>query len=78
VFLEDKTLTNAQVKELFARGYKPEARGSDVYYCRREQQLGSRFETRICKTAGQITETELASKETTEQMQRRGGTPSGN
>jgi hypothetical protein len=67
----DKSLTDAQVKELLARGYKPQARGDEVLYCRREHQLGSRFETKICKTANPITRDELDGKETVQQLQRR-------
>jgi hypothetical protein len=67
----DTTLTDAQVKHILARGYKPQSHGGDVLYCRREQQLGSRFETKVCKTAGQLAEEELESRESTENMQRR-------
>jgi uncharacterized protein involved in copper resistance len=70
VVLVDKTLTDAQVKQLLARGYKPKGSGADVLYCRREQQLGSRFETKVCKTADQIKRDELDSQETTQGMQR--------
>lgn len=78
VVLVDKTLTNSQVKQLLSRGYKPESRGSDVFYCRREQQLGSRFETKVCRSAEQIAEAERASQEATKYMQRTGGNPGGN
>jgi hypothetical protein len=77
VVLVDKTLTNSQVKQLLSRGYKPEARGDNVFYCRREQQLGSRFETRVCRSAEQIAEAERASQEATKYIQRTGGNPSG-
>jgi len=77
VTLVDKTLTDAQVKQLLARGYKPQGHGDDVVYCRREQQLGSRFETRICRSAAQIVQDELNSKELTETMQRTQPSPSG-
>jgi hypothetical protein len=70
VVLVDKTLTDGQVKQLLARGYKPQSHGDDVLYCRREQQLGSHFETKICKTAAQIQRDELDSKETMQNMQR--------
>jgi hypothetical protein len=64
--LVDKTLTNAQVKQLLAKGYRPQGRGDNVYYCRREQVLGSRFEQKVCKTADQITRAELDSQEIAE------------
>ena len=40
VVLVDKTMTDAQVKQLLAKGYRPQARGGEVFYCRREQVLG--------------------------------------
>jgi len=41
-------------KELLARGYKLEMRRGEKYFCRREQQIGSRFETKSCNTAESI------------------------
>jgi hypothetical protein len=75
--LVDKTLTNAQVKQLLAKGYKPQGRGDEVYYCRREQELGSRFERKVCKTADQITRDELDSQEIAENAQKGMSSPSG-
>ncbi len=43
-----------QDKELIARGYKLEMRQGEKYFCRREQQLGSRFEVKTCDTAQSI------------------------
>jgi hypothetical protein len=78
VVLVDTTLTDAQVKQLLAKGYRPQARGGDVYYCRREAELGSHFEKKVCKTAEQIKLDELQSKEMTEKMQRSMTSPTGN
>jgi hypothetical protein len=75
--LVDKTLTNAQVKQLLAKGYKPQGRGDEVYYCRREQELGSRFEHKVCKTADQIMRDELDAQEMTGNVQKGMGSPSG-
>jgi hypothetical protein len=52
--LVDKTVTDAQVKQLLAQGYKPQASGDSVWYCHREQVLGTHFETRVCRTAEQM------------------------
>jgi hypothetical protein len=41
-------------KQLIARGYKLEVRQSEKYFCRREQQIGSRFEIKTCDTAQSI------------------------
>src|SRR6202012_5058428 len=54
IYLEDKTLTNDEVKKLFAQGYKPTSRNGEVYYCRKEGTLGTRFETTTCRTAQQM------------------------
>jgi hypothetical protein len=38
-------------KELISSGYKLEMHDGEKYFCRKEQQLGSRFEHKICDTA---------------------------
>jgi hypothetical protein len=48
-----------------------------VYYCRSERELGSRFETKVCKTAAQILEDEQGSKEATTYVQRTGAAQEG-
>jgi len=74
-FLVDDTVNDAQLKQLLAQGYKPasQARGNEVYYCRRESELGSRFESKVCKTAARILEDERQGKETTTNVERTGG-----
>ena len=71
----DDTVTDAQLKQILNKGYKPEsqARGHEVYYCRSERELGSRFETKVCRTAARILEEEQQGKETTTNMERTGG-----
>jgi hypothetical protein len=73
VYLEDKTLTNDEVKKLFAQGYKPTSRNGEVYYCRKEGSLGTRFETTTCRTAQQMKELERESKDLVLEKQRPGG-----
>jgi hypothetical protein len=70
----DDTVTDAQLKQILSKGYKPsgQARGNEVYYCRRERELGSRFETKVCKTAAQILQDEQGSKEAAAHVQRTG------
>jgi hypothetical protein len=77
VVLVDKTMTDAQVKQLLAKGYRPQARGGEVFYCRREAVLGSRFEQKICRSAEQLMRDEQDSKDMTERMQQSMGTPPG-
>lgn len=77
VVLVDDTVTDAQLKQILAKGYKPEAqaRGNEVYYCRRERSLGTRFETKVCKTSGHILRDELQGKEVATRVQRTDGNP---
>lgn len=77
VVLVDDTVTAGQLKQILAKGYKPEsqARGNEVYYCRSERPLGTRFETKICKTAGRILQDELQGKEMATRAEKTGGDP---
>ena len=71
----DDTVSDAQLKQILKRGYQPvsQARGNEVHYCRSETELGSRFETKVCKTAAQILQDEQGSKEATTDLERTGG-----
>lgn len=72
--LIDDTVNDAQLKQIRAKGYRPEAqaRGHEVYYCRSEHELGSRFEKKICKTAVHILQDELEGKELGASVERPG------
>jgi hypothetical protein len=56
-------------KELINRGYKLEMRHGERYFCRREQQLGSRFEVKSCNTAPSIQAQRLDSQEAVRTIQ---------
>jgi hypothetical protein len=73
--LVDDTVTDAQLKQILRKGYRPEsqARGNEVYYCRGERELGSRFETKVCRTAARILQEEQQGKEATTNVERTGG-----
>jgi hypothetical protein len=73
--LVDDTVNDAQLKQILAKGYKPEsqARDHEVYYCRRERQLGTLIQSKICKTSQQILQDELDGKEETTRLERIGG-----
>jgi hypothetical protein len=73
IYLEDKTLTNDEVKALFEQGYKPTSRNGEVYYCRREAQLGTRFEHMTCRTADQMKEIAREAKDLAAEKQRPSG-----
>ena len=71
--LEDKTLTNAEVKGLFNLGYKPVSRNGEVQYCRNETETGSRFATMTCRTADQMKQLVRDSKDMLAAQQKTGG-----
>ncbi|HUE48855.1 MAG TPA: hypothetical protein VMO54_06585 [Steroidobacteraceae bacterium] len=73
----DDTVTDAQLKQILAKGYKPEgqALGHEVFYCRRERPLGTRFETKTCKTAGHILRDEQQGKDLAQRAERTSGNP---
>ena len=76
--LEDKTLTNAEVSQLLAQGYRPQkGRGDDVLYCRSEQPTGTRFPQKVCKTADQIKAQIRDSKDMAARQQMPSGNPAG-
>jgi hypothetical protein len=77
--LVDDTVTDAQLKQILNKGYKPEsqARDNEVHYCRSESELGSRFEVKVCKTAAQILHDEQGGKEATTHVERTGAASEG-
>jgi hypothetical protein len=76
--LDDKTLTNAEVSQMLAQGYRPQkGRGDDVLYCRSEQPTGTRFPQKVCKTADQIKALNRDSKDMAARQQMPSGNPTG-
>ena len=77
--LVDDTVTDAQLKQILKKGYHPvsQARGHEVQYCRSETELGSRFETKVCRTAAQILQDEQAGKDSTTYLNRTGASADG-
>jgi hypothetical protein len=73
--LVDDTVTDAQLKQILSKGYKPvsQGRGNQVNYCRVERELGSHLETRVCKIATQILREEQGGKQAATDVQRTGG-----
>src|SRR4051812_27490875 len=69
----------ARLKRLRTAGYKPEAHGDEVVFCRREPVLGTHFQRKVCNTAEQLESLASTSQDELEQMQRTGmrGNPSG-
>ena len=72
--LVDDTVTEAQLKQILAKGYRPatQAPGHEVSYCRSEQLSGERFQTKVCKTARRILEDEQRGKDLIDSVDRIG------
>jgi len=70
----DDTVTQAQLKQILAKGYRPvaQASGNEVSYCRSEQLSGERFQTKVCKTARRILEDEQRGKDLINSVERIG------
>jgi hypothetical protein len=70
----------ARLKRLRTAGYKPEAHGDVVVFCRREPVLGTHFQRKVCNTADQLESVANTGQDELEQMQRDGmrGNPSSN
>jgi hypothetical protein len=72
--LVDDTLNDAQLKQILAKGYRPEAQapGHEVSYCRGEYLSGDRFVTKVCKTGAQILEDEQRGRDLLTSVERIG------
>jgi hypothetical protein len=72
--LVDDTLTDAQLKQILAKGYRPDSQvpGHEVSYCRGEQLSGERFVTKVCKTGEQILEDEQRGRDLINSVERIG------
>jgi len=69
VVLTDNSVSDMQLKQILSKGYHPEKRGDDVRYCRREAELGTRFEKKICRSATEILDEHTYGKELVERAQ---------
>jgi hypothetical protein len=77
--LVDDTVSDRQLKLILAKGYRPTRQrdAHEVLYCRNEGELGSRFSTKVCRTATQILQAEQQSKDVSVRLQRPGGSGGG-
>jgi hypothetical protein len=62
-------VTPAQMKAFRQAGYKPEVRNGQTLFCRKEAQLGTRFESKTCGTAADIARSTANSQELAERIQ---------
>jgi hypothetical protein len=63
VVLVDNVVSDQQLKQILALGYRPEGHGDQVLYCRREATPGTRFKTKTCRTSARILQDEAMAKE---------------
>ncbi len=68
IVLEDKTLTNEEVQQVLAQGYKPVGRNGKVYYCRREQVTGTNVPSTMCMTADTLKQLQEREKSGTDAL----------
>jgi len=59
----------AQMKAFRQAGYKAEVHNGRTFFCRREPQLGTRFESKVCGTAEEIERSTANSQELAERIQ---------
>jgi hypothetical protein len=64
--------TEALIKRMRGRGYKPINRNGILVFCRSEGQLGSHFERTRCNTLDELRNAELTGREYTQQIQQQG------
>jgi len=62
-------VTPEEMKAMRSAGYKPEVHNGQTLFCRREAQLGTRFESKVCGTVAQIDRSIRDSQELAERIQ---------
>jgi hypothetical protein len=66
-----KDAAEAKIKQFGVNGYKPEStKSGDTVYCKKETPVGSRFETKQCRTFEQLRDETINGREFVEQLQR--------
>ena|SRR5258708_812800 len=64
--------TEAEIKQMRSRGYKPVNRNGTLVFCRDEGELGSHFRRTHCSTLEQLKQAELSGKEYVNSIQQQG------
>jgi hypothetical protein len=62
--------TEAEIKQMRGRGYKPVSRNGTLVFCRDEFQMGSHFQRTRCNTLKELKDAELSAKEYVNSVQR--------
>jgi hypothetical protein len=69
---EPAAITDAQIKQMRGRGYKPVKRNGTLVFCRSEGELGSHFERQRCNTIDELKQAELSGKDYVNSIQQQG------
>jgi hypothetical protein len=69
---ETQAITDAQIKQMRGRGYKPVNRNGTLVFCRSEGQIGTHFERTRCNTIDELKQAELTGKEFVNSIQQQG------
>jgi hypothetical protein len=70
--VETAAITDAQIKQMRGRGYKPVKRNGTLVFCRSEGELGTHFERTRCNTIEELKQAELTGKEYVKSIQQQG------
>jgi hypothetical protein len=68
----DVAATDALIKQMRGRGYKPINRNGTLVFCRDEGELGTHLARTRCSTLDQLKQAELSGREYTNQIQQQG------
>jgi hypothetical protein len=64
--------TEAEIKQMRGRGYKPVNRNGTLVFCRDEGEIGTHFQRTRCSTLDQLKQAELSGKEYVNSIQQQG------
>jgi hypothetical protein len=64
--------TEAQIKQMRGRGYKPVTHNGTTLFCRAEGEIGTHFQRTHCSTLEELKEAELTGKEYVNSIQQQG------
>jgi hypothetical protein len=64
--------TEAEIKHMRGRGYKPVNRNGTLVFCRDEGEIGTHFQRTHCSTLDQLKQAELSGKEYVNSIQQQG------
>jgi len=67
-----KAATEAEIKQMRGRGYKPVNRNGTLVFCRDEAEIGTHFQRTRCSTLDELKQAQLTGKEYVNSIQQQG------